>query len=107
MASGELSRVHFEDVEIEPEWIVGEIGFGSQSLAHLNNVGGLLYSSVALSLLEDKFEKFKSDAQEKTLNGELWKESDCAIEAASECNLLLLKLDSMIRQVILRRRGSI
>jgi|ERR1712130_64834 len=103
MASGELSRVHFEDVEIEPEWIVGQIGFGSQSLAHLNNVGGLLYSSVALSLLEDKFEKFKSDAQEKMLNGELWKESDCAIEAAAECNLLLLKLDSMIRQVILRR----
>ena len=105
MASGQLYRVHFEDVEIEPEYIVGQIGFGSQSLSHLNNVGGLLYSAVALSLLEEKFEKFKSDAQEKMLNGELWKENDCAVEAAAECNLLLLTLDSMIRQLILRLRG--
>ena len=103
IARGQFCRVHFEDVEVQPDLIIGNIGYGKVYVDHLTNVGSVLYASVALSILEKYFSNFVIDSKTESKNGLLWRDHDTARSLAADCQLKLWSLDAMIRQTVVKR----
>ena len=89
-------NVEFEDVEIEPQWVVGRVGYGVEYLNHLKNCQKLSTSKIILTLMQDKYNRFKS------IGGQMG-ERDATRETVAKCHLDLIALNSALEQVVSKK----
>ena len=93
-----FSTVLFEDVEVEPEWVVGRIGYGKQYLDHLKNCQKLLTSQMMHTIIEKRYKDFVQKCQTSEMGNR-----DMAINAVAKCHLDLMALSGAISQIAARK----
>lgn len=95
----EFYTATFDDVEIEPNWVVGRVGYGAEYLTHLKNCQKLNTSRLITTRVEHHYNQFLVQCK---LNGALG-ERDSTRKTVAKCHLDLLALRGALDQVVVRK----
>jgi len=93
-----LYQLVFEDVEIEPSWVVGNIGYGKEYITHLQDCQKLYTSKISCSILERNHEEFKEIISQSPKSN-----NDLVRRLVAKSHLEKIALDTMIGQAADRR----
>ena len=89
----------FDDVEINPDWVIGRIGYGAEYLTHLKNCQKLNISKLITTRVEHHYTRFLAKCQ---LSDELGAR-DATRKTVAKCHLDLLALRGALDQVTVRK----
>merc|ERR1712131_409216 len=93
-----LYQIVFEDVEIEPSWVVGNMGYGKEYITHLQDCQKLYTSKISCSILERNHEEFKAIVSQTPKSN-----NDLVRRLVAKGHLEKISLDTMVGQAADRR----